>query len=320
MAKQKKEKLYCDRMAESNKRLIQTLGKISNVKEVYKTVADDFVNQAIGKGVPTNQIETVVKYQLNKTETMSQMSGLTAVNNWYWGGRQVYRFDKDLAELLYSQTKNDIEVDSETLTLLPCFHFYICLEDNIRKGFFVSYSDNVLYISDMGNDFTFSLGIPIPKGGTMISEIIEDTNVEIGNNVTKKQINELSGRVSTYMQFIVYLSAINAEIEPVTKGSIVTRQAGQKTVTRYDKTEISDVGYRLGEAIRANKKEKTNVKYIGEHSQGSPKSPHIRRSHFHSFWTGSGENKELIVKWVNTIFVHGEAKNDDITTVHNVMK
>lgn len=122
------------------------------------------------------------------------------------------------------------------------------------------------------------------------------------------------------MQFIVYLSAINAEIEPVTKGSIVTRQAGQKVVTKHDKTEISNVGYRSGEALRTNKKEKVNVKYIGEHEQGSPKSPHIRRSHFHSYWTGSRGNKELIVKWINTIFVHGNDKNNDISTVHNVMK
>ena len=320
MAKQKREKLYCDLMAESNNRLIQALGKISNAEEVYKIVADDFANQAISKGVPFDQIESIVKKHMNNTEIKSQMSGLTAINNWYWGGRQVYRFDKDLAELLYSQTKSDIEVDSETLTLLPCSHFYIYLEDNIRKGFFVSYSDNVLYISDMGNDFTFSLGIPIPKGGTMISEIIEDTNAEIDNDITPKQISELSGRISTYMQFVVYLSAINAEVEPVTNGSIVIRQAGQKAVTRRNKTEISNVGYRLGEALRTNKKEKANVKYIGEHEQGSPKSPHIRRSHFHSYWTGSGENKELIVKWVNTIFVHGNDNNSDISTVHNVMK
>ena len=50
--------------------------------------------------------------------------------------------------------------------------------------------------------------------------------------------------------------------------------------------------------------------------QGTPKSPHIRRSHFHSYWTGNGENKQLVVKWVNTIFVKGSSEN--LSTIHDV--
>lgn len=319
MAKQKKEKLYCDLMVAQNNRWIQTLGKVVNAKELYNVVANDFVYQAIAKGVPTDQIESVVKAQLDKTEIMCQMVGFTAVNNWYWGGRQVYRFDKDLAELLYSQTKDDVEVDCKTLSLLPCPNFYISLNDKTRYGFFVSYSDNVLYISDMINDRTESYAFQIPKSEEKLTSIISNSNTKYaGKEVTHEQTLELSKRIAMFMQFIVYLSAINAEIEPVTKGSIITRQAGQKPVTRHDKTEISNVGYRLGEALRANKTEKTNIKYVGEHAQGSPKSPHIRRSHFHSYWTGSGENKELVVKWVNTIFVHGDSDAKDISTVHKV--
>ena len=317
MAKQRKDKLYCDVMAEQNGRMIHILGKIVNAEELHKAIADDFVNQAITQGIPLNQVGAAVARQLERTEIQLQMAGLTALNNWFWGGRQVYRFDEDLAKLLYSQTKNDIEIDSEALELLPCPHFYISLEDEIRKGFFVSYYDNILYISDMGNDFTLPYGIRIPRGGALISEIIEEANYDIGNVVTKKQVLQLSSKISCHLQFIIYLSAMNAEIEPVTKGSIVTRQAGQRTYATREKTEISNVGYKLGTALRESQN-KAKIKYIGEHSQGSPKSPHIRRSHFHSFWTGSGEDKKLIVKWVNTIFVHGDTNDNDISTVHNI--
>ena len=319
MAKQKKEKLYCNQMADHNYRLIQILGKIIKAEELYKAVADDFSKQALDKGVPFTQIDDLVKSRLESVEMMSQMSGLTALNNWYWGGRQVYRFDPELAELLYSQTKDDVDIDCETLSLLPCPHFYISLEDDIRKGFFVSYIDDVIYFSDMGNNYTESYALRVPKGETKLTDIISDANAEYAEEITHKQALELSKRITVYMQFVVYLSAVNAEIEPVTKGSIVTRQAGQKPAAKHDRTEISNVGYRLGNAIRASKTEKTNIKYIGEHNQGSKKSPHIRRSHFHSYWTGSGENKELIVKWVNTIFVHGNDSND-ISTVHKVVE
>lgn len=318
MAKKKREKLYCDQMAEENAALIKAIGKVGTAADVYKTVADDFVRQALNKGVPVTEVENTVKSYLKKTENLSQMTGLVALNNWYWGGRQVYNFDKDIAGLLYSQTKEDIMIDSKALYLLPCPHFYIQLNDEHRKGLFVSFYDNTLYISDMGNNYTSSFGIIVPQHGAMLSEIITEANKEIGSNATKEEISALSEKIALYMQFIVYLSAINADIEPVTKGCII-RQSGQRVQksVRPDRTEIGNVGYRIGASLRARKQENSNVKYVGEHSQGTPKAPHIRRSHFHSFWTGSGEEKILVIKWVNTIFVHGSDANIEISTVHN---
>ena len=316
MAKQKRKKLYCDEVADSNTRLITKFGKIITADEVYPIIADDYALQAIANGIPYEQAEQMVRSKMSTTENMLDMVGITAVNNWYWGGRQVYRFDSELAELLRSQTKEDVIVDTSALDLLPVQHFYISLDDDTRYGFFVSLSGNVLYISDMRKDHTEAYVLPLPDDSTSISDIIANTNSSMGISVSKKDAAELSKRMAVYMQFIVYLSAINAEITPVTNGAVITRQAGQKPITRHDKTQISDVGYRLGETIRAARKEKANVRYIGEHAQGTAKAPHIRRSHFHSYWTGSGEDKSLIVKWVNTIFVHGGAA--DISTVHDV--
>lgn len=316
MAKQKKQKLYCDEVADCNIRLINKCGEIINADKLVPIIADDYTAQALQKGLTIEQTESMVKEQLLSSQSMSQMSSLTALNNWYWGGRQVYRFDEELTALLCSQTKDDISIDKSALSLLPINHFYISLENETTHGFFVSISDNVLYISDMQNDHTESYALTIPSEITLLSEIIENANKLMGITVSKKQTVELSKKISMYMQFIVYLSAVNAEITPITNGAVVARQAGQKQFIRHDKTEISDVGYRLGNAIRESRKEKPNIQYIGEHSHGSPKSPHIRRSHFHSYWTGSGDDKELIVKWVNTIFVHGN--NTNVSTVHDV--
>ena len=204
MAKQKKGKLYCDQMADSNMRLIGKIGKIADENIVYPIIADDFVEQALAKGVPPEQVEYLVRQHLDKTETMAQIAGLTALNNWYWGGRQVYRFDPELAELLYSQTKDDVDIDSETLLLLPCPHFYISLEDDIRKGFFVSYIDDIIYFSDMANDHTESYALRVPKGETKLTDIISDANAEYAEEITHKQALELSKRITVYMQFVVY--------------------------------------------------------------------------------------------------------------------
>lgn len=320
MAKQKKQKLYCDQLIGSNIKFINKCNGIVSADKLFPIVADSYVEQAITKGTSYAEVINSVTEKLMTIKSMSEMASLTALNNWYWSGRQIYRFDKELAEMLYSQTKDDIAVDINTLNLLPTQHFYISLEDSFRHGFFVSITndnnDIVLYIADMTNDHTEAYGIIIPKEAKMLSDIIIHCNKLMKQQISQKDVKDLSQRITLYIQFIVYLSAINAEIEPVTKGAVTTRQAGQKQYTKHDKTEISNVGYRLGEALRVARKEPANIKYVGEYNQGSPKSPHIRRSHFHSYWIGSGDDKELIVKWVNTIFVKGGI--DNISTVHDI--
>lgn len=96
------------------------------------------------------------------------------------------------------------------------------------------------------------------------------------------------------------------------------RRALHREYKQKDRSELSEVGYKVGASIRKSLESREKAVYVGEHAKGSPKSPHIRRSHFHSYWTGSGENKELVVKWINTIFVHGNDEEPDKSTVHKV--
>ena len=114
----------------------------------------------------------------------------------------------------------------------------------------------------------------------------------------------------------LHKKAIKLTYEEDVNGAIVRRQSEKREYKPRERSEQSEVGYRIGAAIRKSTEIREKVVYVGEHGKGSPKSPHIRRSHFHSYWTGSGDSKELIVKWVNTIFVHGGDGNN--STVHNV--
>ena len=47
-----------------------------------------------------------------------------------------------------------------------------------------------------------------------------------------------------------------------------------------------------------------------QNGTGSPKSAHYRSAHWHHFWTGSGDDKKLIIKWVDGVFVNGKAEQD----------
>lgn len=48
---------------------------------------------------------------------------------------------------------------------------------------------------------------------------------------------------------------------------------------------------------------------------GSPKRTHLRRAHWHHFWTGSGDDRQLILRWVSSTVI-----NPDGTTPPTVIK
>lgn len=235
-----------------------------------------------------------------------------------------------LAETLSSQTK-DLPIDTIVLEQLPCNDFFIMRNYNGNQGFFISVdiSDNnytIIYTELCGNGKIDSCVVPIEKNVTLSRALTNFLKKEISAKRLKDNeeiINQISLSFAEKFQYLLYLSAINAEITPVTRDAIVKkaeRKSQSEAPKRKSKSEVANVGYRIGSAMRSTKEEKERVVYIYDDNttqkQGTPKSPHVRRSHFHSYWVGNGENKQLIVKWVNTIFVKGDSK--DQTTIHDI--
>ena len=68
-----------------------------------------------------------------------------------------------------------------------------------------------------------------------------------------------------------------------------------------DKPKIYNVGERLGGEIRQYRQQ------IARHDPsktGTSKRPHIRRGHWHGYWTGTGQNKQFTPKWLPATFVN----------------
>ncbi len=115
--------------------------------------------------------------------------------------------------------------------------------------------------------------------------------------------------------FLVYLQASNRDME---KNSII-KDNFDKPVDRTKEVKNKfrelrqyDLGYKISTPI-PNKGKSTESKG----GTGSPKSSHYRSAHWHHFWTGSGRDKKLIIKWVDGIFVNGKAEQE-VAVVHNV--
>lgn len=107
------------------------------------------------------------------------------------------------------------------------------------------------------------------------------------------------------LNFLLYLQASNKDVQQSEVSKKTFAKQVNKTVkpkNKFKELRIYEVGYHIVP---------TDYKSTGTSSNssgtGSAKSPHYRKAHWHHFWTGSGENKKLTVKWLDGIYVNGKA-------------
>lgn len=328
--KRKESILLPDKVVNDNINFIKEIGGYADNQKIIEYVVNMTLRKFLSQGYQYEDAVDAVQEYVQLPKTITNIDALLTYNNWYYGGRQIYRFDNTLAETLSSQTK-DLPIDTIVLEQLPCNDFFIMRNYNGNQGFFISVdiSDNnytIIYTELCGNGKIDSCVVPIEKNVTLSRALTNFLKKEISAKRLKDNeeiINQISLSFAEKFQYLLYLSAVNAEITPVTKDAIVKkaeRKSQSEAPKRKSKSEVANVGYRIGSAILTAKEEREKVIYIHDNTtqkQGTPKSPHVRRSHFHSYWVGNGENKKLIVKWVNTIFVKG-SKDLGVSTVHDV--
>lgn len=112
-----------------------------------------------------------------------------------------------------------------------------------------------------------------------------------------------------YANFLLYLQASNGDIEEeqVAKKVFNTPIVKDKTKikNKYREVRAYEVGYKI---IRSNKSSnKSTTRTFGK---GTKKSPHYRSAHWHHYWKGHGEDKELILKWVEGMFIGGKTESE----------
>lgn len=334
MAKHKNQ-LLPDQIVKEIFQYIQRFRDQPLTKNTAVSIFADLVEEKLEKLYPYYSNEEITNLLVKNLEEMSDNNldfcvNILAIAKWYYCGRQMYKFDEELSKLLSNQNKSDITVSIETLKHLPCDNFFVERQFNNSVGFFVSVDEETVTIVDIYPTGISSIICPIADQ-TTIRDLFESA-IRTNSDEAKKYLSGDSEKdqqsidatvnvICERFQYIVYLSAINAEIEPITKGAIVKRTSNTNDnpkPTTQSKTQISNVGHRIGASL---KPKQANIKYVDKNKlsehHGAPKAPHIRRSHFHSFWTGSGENKTLVVKWIGAVFVNGD-KEIDTTTLHTI--
>lgn len=172
------------------------------------------------------------------------------------------------------------------------------------------------------NDQKYIDAIKVYYPGMSVASIKETVSMQF-----LKDWEDNKNSIYAAIALLTYICAKNTEITDV-KGNVIIPNTKpniahikQNTV----KQRTVKVGYRIGKMIRynieqenaeTNNKTATHNATVNRHSK---KSSHIRRGHYHHFWTGSKKDGEqtLILKWVAPTFINAN-KGEIIPTKHKI--
>lgn len=111
------------------------------------------------------------------------------------------------------------------------------------------------------------------------------------------------------LQYVLYLCSENAELEQ----DPVNRQMYRHPTPGFVKNRprevlLIDAGKKTGAMIHAFKQKRYEARSAGS-ATATTRSPHVRRAHWHHYWTGRlshPEERRLVIKWVAPSYIHKE--------------
>ncbi len=267
------------------------------------------------------------------TRDISIMAGLAA---WRMT-KGIFVFDETIkSELWKSEISGDIPCD--ILYQLPQWCVYIPIEKKIIGlnviGFFafLEYDVNLnrkelRILLDVGTTL-FPLVVHLEKGN--IFNGIISANEQINANARTAKIgrfdlpvNQLITPLSGMISLLLYLCSVNAEIANKRNPEAYPVNPRPKKVRRgtlelaANEPDIWEVGYRIGQTLRITQRE-IESRQGTEHNQHSSPVPHIRRAHWHTYWTGPKLSQKQVVKWLPTILVNHSDPDKIVPTIYPV--
>lgn len=111
---------------------------------------------------------------------------------------------------------------------------------------------------------------------------------------------------------VAYLCSANADIVASYSPPKVKRRNNAK---RRSQATWHDVGYRIGAELRSYEHAKSERKPY----QGGTVRPHMRRAHWHHYWTGPRDgDRQLVLRWIPPVMVNVKAEGIGSATLHKV--
>ena len=299
----------------------------------YSIVSSEIYRQGINKDD---------KLSIDQVIDVSVIGALAA-----WRVTQgIYRFDPDVyREVIKTPLTGDLPVD--IFLRLPewCIYVetpgYTMFSGTKLHGFFCfmeydvnNYDKELRIMLDLPTDDktvrlpAFLWNVPIILNDWSLEVAIYHTSEKaaIEKNAYFKEAAEyaknMASDVSCLVSLIIYICSTNSEIGTEAKRPKFPKpkntKKGHRLFPPY-KPNTWDIGVKMGAALRRGK-ENTNQEGIGTSGRvgeaGAPKSPHIRRAHWHTYWTGprdQPDKRDFHVKWMPPIAVKADTGDPSVT-------
>lgn len=267
--------------------------------------------------------------------------------------KMIYAFDPDFWEEI-NQTPLQGAPDLNIFDALPSDAFFVAngakalstLAEHDRdvggnNGFFVFKKGNTITLSTSPiNSLTFNIGqwsfeseirkhveqrnkvalqllINTWDASSAKEKAIAEFHEELPSKIQKElkeDCEEWGGRLSALM----YLCAKEPDIDRLKPPAPKVSRLGRRVHISAMKQEmVSHVGYRIGNVFRQAKKEDADREASGP--TGRKASPHVRRAHWHTYWTGPRDNPAPSLRWISPVLVNAQSANDLTDTIHAVL-
>ena len=243
-----------------------------------------------------------------------------------WGmGKGVYVFDPDAMKALV-MTPLDSEIPVKTFFRLPEWCVYISGpiptlsgEDSMAGAYVHLEYDVQSHVPELrflldtkeGGFSTFQLHLDANTISDCIKNAIAYTKrfskIQSTSESESHDIAYMSDVLTPLVSLVLYLCSDTADM-PQIKPVRHTPKKTRKGLRVFQATNISlyPTGYRIGASLRAAHRP-GNEHQPSDEAAGTTKAGHMRRAHWHSFWTGprkTPEKQKLIVKWLPPIPVN----------------
>lgn len=250
--------------------------------------------------------------------------------------KQVYKFDPEFWELLKEQ-KTDMDIPVDILYQMPFKTIWL---EPLNAFVFFDYScyDDSIELKAIGFD---SRGVLTDHGilkllpnhtiteccEKMIEEILKSTAPDIfkkqfgiNMNLSKEFAKYEVDYMNPVLQALLYICSQNGDVEenPEQKKIYKKPKNPSKPKDQFKEVRQWDVGQVVVRNLKKSYEHSLSTYQRENSSSGWTQRPHMRRAHWHSFWTGKKDNRKLIVKWIAPTFVNAD-KGEANPTV-NVIK
>ena len=240
----------------------------------------------------------------------------------------IYRFDPDLFAALWESPLSD-ELPCELLRRLPAWCVYIELDEKNRQqgfhGFFahLEYDPNadreeLRLLLDTEETLT---PLPIHLGTWDLKAALDKMGSEAakqaGTAFLQASVTSMLMPIAApLVSLLLYLCSEDADYQRPPAPTPKKTKRGSRFFPP-DRPSTWDVGVRIGAALR-----KARTEHDDESSAtgtGTRPRPHIRRAHWHTYWTGPREGERTaLVKWLPPIAVNLEGDDELPAVIHPV--